>query len=64
MMELWGTNTASKWLPANYETGLPVDNDNAARIFDTAARMILFKQSNAAALKGYAESGVVHYVEI
>lgn len=32
MMEMWGTNTATKWLPANFETGLSMDNDSVVRM--------------------------------
>lgn len=56
MMELWGENTASKWLPPNFETGSSIDNDSAAR-------MLLFNSQHKETLKGYAESGV-QYVEI
>jgi hypothetical protein len=57
MMELWGDNSASKWLPPNFETGLSIDNDSAAR-------MLLFNSQHEETLKGYAESGVDQYVEI
>lgn len=57
MMELWGENTASKWLPPNFETGLSIDNDSAAR-------MLLFNSQNKETLKQYGESGVAQYVEI
>jgi hypothetical protein len=57
MMELWGTNTARKWLPDNFETGLSLDND-------TVARMFLFHASNRAQLEGYSQDGVSPYVEI
>ncbi len=57
MMELWGENTASKWLPANFETGLSIDNDSAAR-------MLLFNSQHKETLKQYGESGVIQYVEI
>jgi len=57
MMALWGKNKAKKWLPANFETGLPFDND-------TSARMLLFNAQYRATLKGYHESGVLEYVEI
>jgi hypothetical protein len=57
MMSLWGENTAAKWIPPNFETGLSMDND-------TAARMLLFNAYNLGALEGYKDSGVVHYVEI
>jgi hypothetical protein len=32
MMYLWGTNQASQWLPAGFETGKPMDADAAARM--------------------------------
>lgn len=57
MMELWGENTASKWLPLNFEAGLSIDND-------TAARMLVFDSQHKESLKQYRESGVVQYVEI
>jgi hypothetical protein len=57
MMELWGENTANKWLPPNFETGLSIDNDSAAR-------MLLFNSQNKETSKQYSESRVVQYVEI
>ncbi|MGD0854449.1 MAG: SAP domain-containing protein [Dehalococcoidia bacterium] len=57
MMELWGTNTAMKWLPDNFETGLSIDNDAAARMF-------LFQAGNQAQLESYRKEGVSPYVEI
>jgi hypothetical protein len=57
MMELGGENTASKWLPPNFETGLSIDNDSAAR-------MLLFNSQHKETLKQYGESGAVQYVEI
>ncbi len=56
MMELWGKNEASEWLPADFETGLSMDND-------AAARMLLFQSQHSETLNGYDESGVL-YVEI
>ena len=56
MMELWGTNTAMKWLPDNFETGLSIDNDSAARMF-------LFYAENRAKLEQYHDADV-DYVEI
>ena len=57
MMELWGTNTAMKWLPDNFETGLSIDNDSAARMF-------LFQAGHQAQLESYRKDGVSPYVEI
>jgi hypothetical protein len=57
MMFLWGDNKASKWLPPNFTTGLSMNNDSAAR-------MLVFNARNKVTLNGYAESGVVRYVEI
>ena len=56
MMELLGTNTATKWLPSNFETSLSIDSDSAAR-------MLLFNAMNIAHLKQYKESGP-KYVEV
>jgi hypothetical protein len=56
MMELWGVNTVTKWLPANFVTGLSIDND-------TAARILLFKSQNEEKKKQYQSSGV-RYVEV
>ena len=56
MMELWGENMASKWLPTNFKTGLSINNDSAAR-------MLLFNSENIATLKQYGENGV-KYVEV
>ena len=57
MMELWEENTASKWLPSSFETGLSIDNDSAAR-------MLLFKSQNNTAVKQYKKMGVSQYVEV
>lgn len=57
MMELWGENTASKWLPPSFEAGLAIDND-------IAARMLLFSSQHKEQLRQYIESGDVQYVEI
>ncbi len=56
MMALWGTNTAKKWLPVDFETGLPFDND-------TTARMFLFYAQHRATLERYRSEGLKH-VEI
>ncbi len=56
MMELWGENRAKKWLPVDFETGLPFDND-------TTARMFLFHGEKRATLERY-RSGGLEYVEI
>ncbi len=56
MMALWGENKAKKWLPVDFETGLPLDND-------AAARMIAFSGGHRGTLERYRKSGV-EYVEI
>lgn len=56
MMALWGENKAKKWLPVNFETGLPFDND-------TTARMFLFHAVHRATLERYHSEGLEH-VEI
>ena len=33
MKHLWGTGKAGAWLPADFETGLAMDNESAARMF-------------------------------
>ena len=50
MMELWGINSPEKWLPDNFETGLSLDNDAAARMF-------LFHAESRANLEGYRDAG-------
>lgn len=57
MMELWGENRASKWLPADFETGISMDKDSAAR-------MLVFNAQGKETLKEFNESGVVKYIEI
>jgi len=56
MMELWGTNMATQWIPASFETSLPFDND-------TAARMLLFYAIHQRTLEGYRGAGL-KYVEL
>jgi SAP domain len=56
LMFLWGINTSFKWLPSNFETGLTMDNDSAAR-------MLLFNATNITNLKHYKDSGR-KYVEV
>ena len=56
MMVLWGENRAKKWLPSDFETGLPLDND-------TAARMLLLTGVHRGTLERYRSEGVT-YVEI
>jgi len=51
MMHLWGTNQAESWLPDNFEAGLIMDND-------TAARMILFYASHQRSIAKYHAAGV------
>jgi len=57
MMELWGESRASKWLPADFETGIALGNDSAAR-------MLVFAAQNKQTLRQLSESGFVKYVEI
>jgi SAP domain len=56
MLELLGTNSATKRLPPNFETGLTIDNDSAAR-------MLLFNAMSIIHLKQYKESSL-KYVEV
>jgi hypothetical protein len=56
MMELWGENRAKKWLPVDFETGLPFDND-------TTARMFLFYAQHRATLEQYRSEGL-EYLEV
>ena len=53
MLELLGTNTATQWLPPNFETGLSIDNDSAART-------LLFNSMSITHLKQYKDSGLKH----
>jgi hypothetical protein len=57
MMALWGKNEAQEWLPSNFETGLSID-------INAAARMFFFFALHQASLKQFRNSGVVEYVEI
>lgn len=57
MMALWGKNMAQEWLPPNFETGLSIDRNAAARMF-------FFYALHQAKLEQYRNSGVVEYVEI
>jgi hypothetical protein len=56
MMLLWGTNQATKWIPADFETGLSMD-------IDVAARMLLFNAQSIVTLKQFKEMGI-EYVEV
>lgn len=56
MMFLWGTSRATKWIPADFETGLPMDTE-------VAARMFLFNAQNIVTLKQFMEMGI-EYVEV
>lgn len=56
MMFLWGENRATKWIPRDFETGLSMDTDAAARMF-------LFSAQSIVTLKQYKEMGV-KYVEV
>jgi predicted DNA binding CopG/RHH family protein len=53
MMALWGESKAKKWLPTDFETGLPFDND-------TAVRMIKFQAWHRATLERYSSAGIEH----
>jgi SPP1 gp7 family putative phage head morphogenesis protein len=56
-MELMGESKATKWLPHNFTTDLPLDNDSAAR-------MLLFSAQSKISLKQYRESKIIKYVKI
>ena len=56
MMLLWGENKATKWIPKDFETGLSIDTD-------VAARMLLFHAQSIATLMQFKEMGV-KYVEV
>lgn len=51
MMHLLGVDQAESWLPDNFETGLIMDNN-------TAARMILFHVSHQRSIAQYRAAGV------
>jgi len=52
MIYLWGTNQADDWLPNNFETGLIMDNDAAARtVFFYASHQLNVAQYRAAGAK-------------
>jgi hypothetical protein len=57
MIYLLGTNQGKEWLPPNFETGLPMDNDAAARMF-------FFHASHQVNVANYKQSGVVKQVDI
>ncbi len=56
MMLLWGEHKATKWIPKDFETGLSMNTD-------VAARMLLFHAQNKAKLMQFKEEGV-KYVEV
>lgn len=56
MMLLWGENKATRWIPKDFETGLSMDTD-------VAARMFLFHAQSIATLMQFKEMGV-KYVEV
>lgn len=56
MMLLWGESKATRWIPKDFETGLSMYND-------VAARMLLFNAQSIATLKQFRESGV-KYIEV
>ena len=49
-MALWGKNEVEKWLQPNFETGLSID-------VNVAARMFFFYALHQASLKQFRESG-------
>jgi hypothetical protein len=51
MMHLWGASQAKDWLPDNFETALPMDND-------AAARMISFHVSHQFNIAQYRAAGI------
>lgn len=57
MMKLWDENTAVKWLPESFETGLSFDKISAART-------LLFHAVHLSELEGYRRDEVCQYVEI
>lgn len=57
MISLLGTNQGKEWLPPNFETGMAMDND-------AAARMLFFYASHKANIASYRQGGVVKEVEI
>ncbi len=57
MMMLWGTNSAHKWLPPGFETGISLN-------VDTASRMLFFAAAYRKQIDDYRMSGVVANVEI
>lgn len=51
MMHLWGTNTASHWLPDNFDTGIYMESD-------VVARMLVFYALHQRQVKYYKQAGV------
>lgn len=51
MMQLWGTNTAKRWLPSDFETGIHLDGN-------AAARMLALHASHIRDMEGYKTAGV------
>ncbi|MCU7866030.1 MAG: hypothetical protein KZQ92_18875 [Candidatus Thiodiazotropha sp. (ex Lucinoma borealis)] len=51
MMHLWGTNRASQWLPDDFETGIYMERD-------AAARMLVFYALHLRNMKYYKKGGV------
>lgn len=51
MMHLWGTNKATPWLPDDFETGIYLEKD-------AAARMLVFYASHLQDVMRYKEAGV------
>jgi hypothetical protein len=51
MMQVWGTNTAGRWLPDGFETGIRLDSDAACRMF-------VFHATHLRNMEGYKEARV------
>ncbi|MCG8096311.1 MAG: SAP domain-containing protein [Candidatus Thiodiazotropha endolucinida] len=51
MMHLWGANSASHWLPDDFDTGIYMEND-------VVARMLVFYASHQRQVKYYKQAGV------
>lgn len=51
MMLLWGVNKANRWIAGDFETGLSMDTD-------VAARMLLFSAQSIVTLRQFQEMGI------
>jgi hypothetical protein len=56
MMQLWGTSTAERWVPDDFETGIHLDSDAACRMF-------VFHAAHLRNMAGYKEA-LVKTVEV